>query len=83
MIKLLLAAVLLTGCGTTYKSNVVQETNTMPEDVRVRCDLIPESLQHSSHAGNVSNAYDELIGLYGECALRDAAKAKWIGSQGQ
>lgn len=78
-----LLATLLVGCGTTYKCEVTQPKNRMPESTRILCDPIPESLKHGANAGNVVNAYDELIGLYGECALRDKAKADWVGSQGQ
>ncbi len=76
-------ALLLAGCGTTYHAQVVQPSNPMPESVRAKCDLIPVELAHQAHAGNALDAYDSLVGLYGECALRDKAKADWISSQGQ
>lgn len=76
-------AVLLSGCGTTYKFNVSQDSNKMPESARQKCDPIPKELQRGASMGNQTVAYDNLIGLYGECAVRDAAKADWISSQNQ
>ena len=84
--KILLAcllAAMLTACGTSYKFSVDQTTLTMPEAVRQKCDQIPKELQRGASMGNQTAAYNNLIGLYGECAQRDAAKADWISSQNQ
>lgn len=78
-----LLAVLLAGCGTTYKYSVDAATNTMPGSVRQKCDPIPKELKRGANMGDQTKAYDRLVGLYGECAERDAAKADWIASQGQ
>lgn len=78
-----LLAVLLSGCGTTYKYSVDAGTNTMPEAVRQKCDPVPKELKRGASMGDQTKAYDNLVGLYGECAERDAAKADWIASQGQ
>ena len=83
MSRLILMMVILTGCGTTYRAEVAQPTNKMDTSVRERCQPIPVELQHKSHMGNLETAYDDLIGLYGKCAIRDKAKADWIESQGQ
>lgn len=82
LIACLLAA-LLAGCGTSYKFSVDQTALTMPEAVRQKCDQIPKELQRGASMGNQTTAYNNLIGLYGECAKRDAAKADWISSQDQ
>lgn len=79
-----LLAALLAGCGTTYKYSVDAGTNTMPESVRQKCDPVPKELSRERNSmGNLYTAYDNLVGLYGECIKRDAAKADWIASQGQ
>lgn len=75
--------VILAGCGTSYKFSVDQTALTMPEAVRQKCDQIPKELQRGASMGNQTTAYNNLIGLYGECAKRDAAKADWISSQNQ
>lgn len=79
-----LLAVLLAGCGTQYKFSVDQTANTMPESVRQKCDPVPKEVSRRENSmGKLYTAYDNLVGLYGECAKRDAAKADWITSQGQ
>lgn len=77
-------AVILAGCSSAPKYNftVDEATNKMPEAVRQKCDPIPKELGQDASMGNQARAYDNLIGLYGECAKRDAAKADWIKSQG-
>lgn len=84
-IALLAVAVVMAGCSSEPKYNftVAEDKNTMPESVRQRCDPIPKELAHGASMGRQTAAYDNLIGLYGECAKRDAAKADWIASQGQ
>lgn len=78
-----LLSLLLPGCGATYKFSMDEAANKMPEDVRQKCDPIQKELQRGAGMGNQTMAYDNLVGLYGECAKRDAAKADWISSQGQ
>lgn len=74
---------LLAGCGSTYRYSVDAATNTMPGSVRQKCEPIPKELKRGASMGDQTKAYDSLVGLYGECAERDAAKADWIASQGQ
>lgn len=78
-----LLAVLLSGCAPKYKYSVDAATNTMPESVRQKCDPVPKDLKRGASMGDQTKAFDNLVGLYGECAERDAAKADWIASQGQ
>lgn len=78
-----LLAVLLTGCGAKYNYTVDAAVNRMPESVRQKCDPVPKDLKRGASMGDQTKAYDSLVGLYGECAERDAAKADWIASQGQ
>lgn len=78
-----LLAVLLTGCGAKYNYSVEAAVNKMPESVRQKCDPVPKELKRGANMGDQTKAYDNLVGLYGECAERDAAKADWIASQGQ
>lgn len=78
-------AAILAGCSSAPKYNFTVDAaaNKMPEAVRQKCDPIQKELGHDASMGNQTRAYDNLIGLYGECAKRDAAKADWISSQGQ
>lgn len=78
-----LLAVMLTGCGAKYQYSIDAAVNKMPESVRQKCDPVPKDLKHGATMGDQTKAYDNLVGLYGECAERDAAKADWIASQGQ
>lgn len=84
-VTLLAMAAILAGCSSApkYSFTVDEAANKMPEAVRQKCDPIPKELGHGAGMGNQTVAYDNLIGLYGECAERDAAKADWISSQGQ
>ncbi len=84
-VTLLALAAILAGCSSAPKYNftVDEATNKMPEAVRQKCDAIPKELGPGATMGNQTVAYNNLVGLYGECAKRDAAKADWISSQGQ
>ncbi|MNC63654.1 hypothetical protein D3C76_388880 [compost metagenome] len=84
-VTLLAMAVILAGCSSAPKYNFTVDaaTNKMPEAVRQKCEPIPKELEHGAAMGNQTVAFDNLIGLYGVCAERDAAKADWISSQGQ
>lgn len=84
-LTLLAMAALLAGCSSSPKYNFTVDAavNKMPEAVRQNCDPIPKELGQGATMGNQTVAYNNLIGLYGECAKRDAAKADWISSQGQ
>ena len=82
-LTIILLSAALAGCGSTYKYSVDAATNTMPGSVRQKCAPVPKELQHGATMGDQTKAYDNLVGLYGECAARDAAKADWIASQGQ
>ena len=84
-VTLLALAAILAGCSSAPKYNFTVDaaTNKMPEAVRQKCDAIPKELGPGATMGNQTVAYNNLVGLYGECAKRDAAKADWISSQGQ
>lgn len=76
-------AVLLAGCAPKYQFSVDAATLKMPAAVKERCDPLPKPLKRGASMGDLTKAYDQVNGLYGECATRDAAKADWIESQGQ
>ena len=80
-----LAVLAISGCSGApkYIFTLEEAANKTPEAVRQKCEPIPKELRKGSTMGNQTVAYDNLIGLYGECAKRDAAKADWISSQGQ
>lgn len=84
-VTLLAMAAILAGCSSApkYSFTVDAATNKMPEAVRQKCEPIPKELHPGATMGGQTVAFDNLIGLYGECAERDAAKADWISSQGQ
>ena len=81
---------LVAGCSTTPKYNVTVDAakTQAPEAVKVRCDPIDKKMvkrageKDSVPMGDLLKAKDYLVGLYGECATRDAAKADWMESQG-
>lgn len=80
----LVAALVIVGCSSApqYSFTVDSERDPAPESVKERCDLLPKEASGEAPMGNILRAYDSLIGLYGICAERDAAKANWITSQG-
>lgn len=82
-LTIVLLAAMLAGCGAKYNYTVDAAVNRMPESVRQKCDPVPKDLKRGATMGDQTKAYDNLVGLYGECAERDAAKADWIASQGQ
>lgn len=81
---------LVAGCSSGPKYNVTVDaaTTKAPEAVKVRCDPIDKKMvkrageKDSVPMGDLLKSNDYLVGLYGECATRDAAKADWIDSQG-
>jgi hypothetical protein len=80
----MLAAVLcLGGCATTqYLPAKPEEKVKAQANVVKTCDPVPAAPARGANFGNVYGAYDDLVGLYGECALRDRAKLDFIRSQG-
>ena len=78
---LLIAAVALGGCGHIP---VTVDAAVVPRDpsVQTPCDLVPPSPARGSSFGEVYTFSQTMVGLYGECALRDQAKGDWIESQG-
>ena len=83
-LTILMLAGLLAGCqADRYDFTVDAATNRMPEAVRQKCDPVEKELKQGASMGDQTKAYDNLVGQYGVCAERDAAKADWIASQGQ
>jgi|GEM_PF-4594700 hypothetical protein len=86
MIILAFMSIILSGCGTPvphYNFAVDTPMQKAPADIKAKCDPVPKELQHGATMANQTTAYDNLVGLYGVCAQRDAAKADWLTSQGQ
>lgn len=83
-VLILAIALALPGCGATntYKNYVQDDKNPVDPNVNVTCDLVPETPPRSSDFGEVYEFANDMVGLYGVCALRDKAKADWIKSQG-
>lgn len=81
---------LVAGCSSGPKYNVTVDaaTTKAPGSVKVRCDPIDKKMvkrageKNSVPMGDLLKSNDYLVGLYGECSTRDAAKADWIDSQG-
>ncbi|WOL24242.1 hypothetical protein fHeYen801_032 [Yersinia phage fHe-Yen8-01] len=73
---------IIVGCGNTPRPQVTvdQAKPHVPESVRIVCDPVPED--PGTTMGSLYKAYSYLLGLYGECAVRDKSKADWIASQG-
>lgn len=78
----LCAALALSGCGTTYTYRLDQEKVPADPLVSEVCPIVPDPPARGADFGEVYTFGQTMVGLYGECALRDRAKAKWIKSQG-
>ncbi|WP_441280545.1 hypothetical protein [Tardiphaga sp. 862_B3_N1_1] len=83
-LAIILAAVLLTGCGATSKKVVMLDPikPRMPADVRQKCDPVPNAPPRGSSMGDLYTWSDSMVDLYADCALRDRAKLRWVESQG-
>ena len=79
--SIVLAAIALGGCSHTQ---VTVDAGVVPKDplVQQACDPIPSTPPRGSSFGEVYTFSQAMVGQYGECALRDQAKAHWIESQG-
>ena len=75
-------ALMLGGCGTTYEVRVDQDKVPLDKAVGEQCAPGPSTPARNSSFGTVYEFANKMVGLYGECALRDQAKANWIKSQG-
>jgi hypothetical protein len=74
----------LAGCGATMQTKFVEAPKTrMPENIRAACDPVPAPPDHGSSMGDLYSYTGSLIGLYSECAARNALKLDWAASQGQ
>lgn len=85
MRKVLIIAMglLLAGCGTTYKPSVAADVAKLDPAAAVVCDLVPAAPKRGeADMGQLYTFADEMVGLYGECAIRDRGKYRWIKSQG-
>lgn len=81
---MLVATLMIAGCGTTPKAPTVIVADAKPkssESVKQRCEPLPGDIDGDA-MGDLYKGYTYLQGLYGECAKRDGAKADWIASQG-
>lgn len=81
---LIVTAILLTGCQNTPQQ-ALPDANTLPLDPTVakRCDAVPAAPpRDTADMGQLLQFGDLMVGLYGECAVRDAGKYDWIKSQG-
>lgn len=77
----LAAILLLTGC-TTYEVRVDADVAKLDPAVAQKCDPVPAPPPRGANMGQLYTYTGDLIGLYGECATRDAGKYDWIKSQG-
>lgn len=75
-------ALSLAGCGTTYRFNVNQDTAPLTPENAQPCDLVPTAPGKGASFGQVYEFSNKMVGLYGECAVRDRGKYDWIKSQG-
>lgn len=83
---LLAASLLLTGCGTTYQVRVDADQAPLDPAVAERCDPVLQAPVPNAKGeipmGDLYQFANDMVGLYGECATRDAGKYDWIKSQG-
>lgn len=78
-LALLAIAIALAGCSAIEVKPDAIPVNPMISEL---CDLVPDPPPRGAAMGDLYTFSHEMIGLYGECALRDKAKADWIKSQG-
>jgi hypothetical protein len=80
---LILAVLLLAGCGTTYEVRVAGDVAKLDPASAEVCEPVPTSpVKGKASMGELYTFSDKMIALYGECALRDRGKLRWIKSQG-
>lgn len=83
--KTILAIVLaatLAGCGSSYKYTVADDKAPLDPAVAEPCDLVPDAPARGLTMGQLYDFSNSMVGLYGECAIRDMGKYRWIKSQG-
>lgn len=82
IVLLIALALSLAGCGTTYRFNVNQDAAQLDPANAQPCDPVPDPPPKGSSFGQVYEFSNKMVGLYGECAVRDRGKYDWIKSQG-
>lgn len=75
-------ALMLGGCGTTYEVSVNEDKAKLDPSVAVPCDPVPATPPRGSSMGALYEFGNKMVGLYGECAIRDRGKYNWIKDQG-
>ena len=75
-------ALMLGGCGTTYEVRVDADQAKADRALTETCDIVPDPPSRGSSFGTVYEFGNKMVGLYGECAVRDRAKYDYIKSQG-
>lgn len=79
----LLLVLVLAGCAHKPEAPALPPLKArMPSDVRADCDPLPNPPPRGSTMGDLYGYTDELMSQYGECAMRDRAKRRWVESQG-
>lgn len=80
---IVMMAVLLAGCGSTYKVSAPDDAAPLDPASAEVCETVPASPERGKASmGELYTFADEMVALYGECALRDRGKYHWIKSQG-
>jgi hypothetical protein len=80
---IVLMAVLLAGCGSTYKTSVAEDKPPLESALAEVCDPVPPSpVRGQASMGELYTFADTMVAKYGECALRDRGKYRWIKQQG-
>lgn len=83
VILLTATLLLLAGCGTTYDVKVNGDVAQLDPAQAEVCSPVPLSpVKGKASMGELYTFSDAMIALYGECALRDRGKYRWIKSQG-
>lgn len=76
-------ALLLGGCGSTYQVSVSADKATIDPAAAEVCDPVPAPPKRGEATmGQLYTFADDMVALYGECAIRDRGKYRWIKSQG-
>lgn len=80
---MIVVALLLGGCGSTYPVSVSDDKASIDPAAALVCDPVPTPPPRTEATiGQLYAFADDMVALYGVCAIRDRGKYRWIKSQG-
>lgn len=83
LLPLIIASLAVSGCAaSTPNARVDASRSIAPANLTTTCDPLPR-LGKPAPMGALLEYSDMVVGMYGECARRDRAKAEYIKSMHQ